>query len=380
MDKKKILIISRSFYPEISPRSIRTTALVKEFARKGHDVTLLTLKKDEVHIPFEKEYGITVKNLGPLRFPPISIKRSSGLFGLFKRAVRRALLLLFEYPDIELMFRVNQALRKEAGYDLLISIAVPYPIHWGVALARKPHHRIADVWVADCGDPYCGLENDSFKTLFYFSYIEKWFSRKADYITIPFEGARSAYFSEFHSKIKVIPQGLSFPKKIDRSLYPANRESVTFAYFGNIRSYRHYALPFLEKLKGIEQDFKFIIYTREPQLFEQVLDDKTLKKCEIRPYTDRNLLLEQLEGVDFLVHFPYLKDSQKSLKLIDYAYLGKPVLSYRNDVKSDQALREFLNRNYEHSTPLEDYHKYKVENVSAQFLELVLPNLQLAVI
>jgi hypothetical protein len=38
---KKILIISRSFYPMNSPRSFRTTELAKEMASNGHDITLL---------------------------------------------------------------------------------------------------------------------------------------------------------------------------------------------------------------------------------------------------------------------------------------------------------------------------------------------------
>lgn len=375
---RKILVISRSFHPEISPRSLRTTALAKEFARQGHDVTVLTVKRNGMDIPFEKEYGITIKDLGPLRFPAIDITEYSGVFGFLKRVLRRAMLLFFEYPDIELMYRVNKALQVESGYDLLISIAVPYPIHWGVAMARKPGHRIADVWVADCGDPYYGLENDSFKALFYFSYIEKWFSRKADYIAIPFEGARSAYFSEFHSKIKVIPQGLDFPEKVAGMIQPEN-EQVTFAYFGNIHSYLHYAIPFLEKLNSIDKNFKFVVYTREPQLFEQLLNEETFKKCEIRKYVERKELLDQLVNVDFLVHFPYQKGTQKSLKLIDYAYLNKPVLSYQNDENSDQILDEFMHRDFDNGMSLEDYRQYKIENVSAQFLELAVPNLKLAV-
>jgi hypothetical protein len=377
MESKKILIISRSFHPEKSPRSLRTTALAKEFAKQGHNVTVLTVKNDAVHVPFEKEYNITINDLGPLQFSAIDITNTKGPFKYVKRALRRAMLLFFEYPDIELMFRVNKALKNESGYDLLISIAVPHPIHWGVAMARKVDHCIADVWVADCGDPYYGLENDSFNALFYFSYIEKWFSRKADYITIPFEGARSAYFPEFHSKIKIIPQGLFFPEK-ESPIKKVKNKEITFAYFGNIQSYLHYAVPFLEKLNALDKDFRFIVYTRDRQLYERILNTETLRMCEIRGYVDRQVLLGQLNGVDFLVHFPYRKGTQKSLKLIDYAYLGKPVLSYSNDERSDRILNEFMSYNFKNQMPLEDYSKYRIENVSARFLELTQTDLQLA--
>src|SRR5699024_1097821 len=204
MEKKKILIVSRSFYPMKSPRSLRATGLVKEFAKQGHEVTLLTVRNDEYHDQFEEEFEVTIKDLGKLRFPKVSLDSSSRALRLFKRGVRRGLKLFFEYPNIELMYWVKKALKDESGYDLLISVAVPYPVHWGVAWAWREKDPIAKTWIADCGDPYYGLESDSFKKLFYFAWIEKWFCRKADFISIPFEGGRSAYFKEFQEKIQII--------------------------------------------------------------------------------------------------------------------------------------------------------------------------------
>ena len=366
---KKILIVSRSFYPENSPRSIRTTELVKEFARQGHEVTLITIKDDIFHRPFEEEHGVTIKDLGKLCLPKVELEGSNGLPRMIKRGLRRGLDLFLEYPDIELAYRVQRALEFEDGYDLLISIAVPYPVHWGVAKARTPDHRIAKTWVADCGDPYFGLENDSFSPPFYFSFVEKWFCRKTDFITIPFEGAQSAYFEEFHFKIRIVPQGLSFPKLSDVKMNYDN-ELVTFAYFGNIASYLHYAVPFLEKLNTVGKPFRFIVYTRRRDVFENTLQPKTLEKCSLRDYVDRDTLLRTLSTVDFLIHFPYQKESQKSLKLIDCHFLQKPILEYKNNEQSDQAFREFLDYDFTQKKEFEDYSKYQIENICTKFLTL----------
>jgi len=317
---RKILIISRSFYPTNAPRAIRATELAKEFSRQGHKVTILTVRNDSYHTRFEKEYGVNIKDLGPIRFPEIDFTGRNDFVHLIGRILKRGLNLLFEYPDIELMYRVKQALASESGYDLLISIAVPHPIHWGVAWARKENTPIANTWVADCGDPYYGLENDSFNVPFYFAFIEKWFCRKTDFISIPFEGAKSAYFKEFHPKIRVIPQGLSFPELVNRKNKHEN-DIITFAYFGNIESYLHYARPFLETLNTIQQPFKFIVFTRRKDIFKQYLNLNTLRKCSIRDYVKRNRLFEELRHVDFFVHFPYRKGTQQSLKLVDYSYI-----------------------------------------------------------
>src|SRR5690625_2018978 len=257
--QKKILILSRSFYPINSPRSFRTTELVKEFVRQGHEVTLLTVKNDEFHIPFEREYGVIIKDIGPLRLPNIKIDVTSGIGREFKRILRRGFLQLLEYPDIELMYRIQNKLKTESGYDLMISIAVPHPVHWGVAVARTDNHRISNVWIADCGDPYMGSTLDTFNKMFYFKYIEKYFCRKADYITIPLEEAKGGYYAEFHDKIRVIPQGFRFE---DIDLPPNTKHTVpTFAYAGGLIPGGRDPRAFLEYLTRVNQKFKFIIYT-----------------------------------------------------------------------------------------------------------------------
>ena len=231
MDKKKILIVAATFYPLNSPRANRTTELVKEFSRQGHKVTLYTLENKEIHPKMAKDLGITIKDIGKLQFKSISIKHTNKYISLFKRAISRSLLMLAEYPDVELMWRVAKALSKDQGYDLLISIAVPYPVHWGVAKAMSKNRRLAKTWVADCGDPYMGDRADSFRKLFYFKYVEQWFCRIADYLAVPTAGSIDAYYTEFHSKIKVIPQGFQFE---ETPVYegPISNAVPSFAYGG----------------------------------------------------------------------------------------------------------------------------------------------------
>jgi len=370
-EKKKILIVSRSFYPTNSARSLRTTELAKEFSRQGHRVTVITQRDEEVHPKFEEKYNLKIKDLGKQKYSSVQLK-GRGLERLIRRVLIRFPKLLFEYPDIELMWLVKNALKNEADHDLMISIAVPYPVHWGVAWSRSPRHKIASVWAADCGDPYVGAENDSFKKPFYFSFVEKWFSRKADYITIPFEGAKAAYFPEFHSKIRIIPQGFTFPN-VNRSNSNGHNQKITFAYVGNVTSYQHYAVPFLDQLNSMDTPFKFIIYLRKEDrhIYENALNAETLQKCEMREYVPRKELFQALSHVDFLVHFPYQNETQRSLKLVDYAHMKKPILSYTNDSESSKALSEFMNHEFDNALVVEDPDQYRVENVCKRFLDLI---------
>ncbi len=208
-EQKKILLVSNAFYPEISPRSYRATELAKEFCRQGHSVVVISKFRDHDYADLLKEYNITLKFWGKSGFPKVpDFKRKP--FSIFSRILTRTLLMLFEYPGIEDMFKVKRILKHEGDYHMMISFAVPYPVHWGVAWSRTQKHPIAETWIADCGDPYMGDVLDSFKKPFYFGYMEKWFCRKADFISIPIESAKPGYYPAFHHKIRIIPQGFDF--------------------------------------------------------------------------------------------------------------------------------------------------------------------------
>ena len=57
----KIIIISGFFYPQNTPRAFRTTELVKEFVRLGHNVTLFVPEMEYNLSDFLRTFPITVK-------------------------------------------------------------------------------------------------------------------------------------------------------------------------------------------------------------------------------------------------------------------------------------------------------------------------------
>ena len=368
MDSKKILVVSSAFYPENSPRSFRTTELVKELARQGHQVTLYTLKKDEFHLPIEKEFGIKIKDLGARKLPIINVAEGSKLAVLFKRVLNRSLLQLLSYPDIELMFMVKNALKKETGfYDLLISVAVPHSIHWGTAWARTKSRPLATKWVADCGDPFMGAIHDSFKKVFYFKYLEKWFCKKADYIAVPKIMMKENYYPEFSDKVIEISQGFKFDEVV-RSDFKKN-EVPTFGFAGTfIRTTRNPA-PLLEFLTTVDQPFKFIIYTETQDLvlpFLPILKEN----LEVRHYIPRIDLLKEMSSMDFLVNIAYDAVHQAPSKLIDYYLTGRPILSSVTNEFDYDTVRDFIAGNYANAFVFNNIEQYKIENVATKFLSL----------
>ncbi len=350
-----------------SPRSFRTTELAKELARQGHEVTVITPKDIEIHTSFEKEHNIVIKDLGKPTWKAIQLN-GRGLNLKIRRLVRRVSNLVLQYPEIELQWLVNQALKNESGYDLLISVAVPYPVHWGVAMTRSEAHRIAKVWIADCGDPFMGQENDTFTPPFFYKYVEKWFCRKADYLTVPTTGAKRGYYPEFQEKIKVIPQGFRF-EDFQSTDNTGGNDIPTFGYAGGFIPGRRDPKELLEYLVNLDLKFRFHIYTNVPGLVRPFLE-KAEGRIILHEYIPRQELLAHLSQMDFVVNFENIGDKQTPSKLIDYAIIGKPILSIKTGALDKAVVNEFFARDYHNQLSVENPDQYRIENVCSKFLEL----------
>lgn len=351
-----------------SPRAFRTTELAKELVRQGHEVTLIVPYNREQELLIG-EYNFKIIDMGTMNFPKIILK-GKGILLLFRKAIRRILSFLLAYPDIELVLRVPRILRKIKGYDLLISIAVPHSIHWGVARIwrRNSIKNPAKIWIADCGDPFMGQENDTFKPAPYFALVEKWFMKKANWITIPIDSAIPAYYPEFHNKIRVIPQGFSFEdypliKKERVQNYPV------FGYGGMFIPGKRDPGEFLNYLISLSQEFEFHIYTQTPKLVEEVVPDNESRIILHSP-VPRNALLDDFVHMDFLVNFENVGSRQLPSKLIEYAILGKPILSIKTGELDRENVNQFLAGNYQGAYRVENIDQYRIENVAQQFIAL----------
>lgn len=367
MKKRKILIVCRSFYPEISPRSFRATELAKEFARQGHEVTVLTHFRDFDYSEFIKSYNLQIKYFSPNTLKNLSIP----FLKKVSHKINRMLYMLFHYPDIEIAWHLKKKLKHEKGFDLMISVAVPYPVHWGTAWARTKNNRIANIWIADCGDPFMGNKLESFKFPFYFKYIEKYTFRKCDYITIPVEDAISGYYKEFHYKIKVIPQGFDFNeiKTINKT---SHEIMPVFAYAGGIsKNGIRSPLKLIQYLNSLDRDFKFHIYATAGKEIVAQLATESSGRIIIHDALPRAELLPELANMDFLVNFDNGNKTQMPSKLIDYAITGVPILNINPENPDISLINEFLNGNYINSLKIKNIEQFKIDNVCKLLLNLL---------
>jgi len=357
----RILIVSGAFFPDNSPRSHRTTELAKEFSRLGHSVTL--------YVPeFHYDYSAFLE-----QFPNITLNRMSIVNETGKRIINerisylwfRLTNLLFEAPYHNYYLKLPRVLRNESGYDLLVSIAYPHPIHWGIGRIYKKR-KIAATWVADCGDPYMLSPLNNIPKMFYFKWVEKSWCKRCDYISVPTETSYLGYYKEFWGKIKVIPQGFDL-SSIKLPSYQKNA-IPTFAYAGGFIKGMRDPVNLLRFLSKCDKPFKFYMFNKGGEdliaPFKTILGDKLVLSKPI----PRAELLPILASMDFLINIGNGTNVQTPSKLIDYSIANRPILTVETDDVRENELNEFLEGNYEHKDEVIDISKYDIRTVAQHFL------------
>jgi hypothetical protein len=363
----KILVISQHLLPMQTPRAHRTSELVKELGKRGHDVTLYAVLGKYDYTSFEKKYGVKVKNL-PLRWMVHPYNSDNDKRRTLVDKVLGKLLRKFEFPNIEFKHRVPKILKNDHNYDALITIADPHQIHWGVAsLRKKSPHLVPPIWIADCGDPF--MLNGSAHHLSYFEKFERRFSEQCDFLTVPVEEAKQGYYSEYREKIRVIPQGFEFEE--DEKRIEPNNAVLTFAYAGVFYKDIRNPETFLNYLCSVDKDFRFEVYTPDPssiQPFRSKLGERLVLKSPL----ERKHLIAELKKKDFLINIENVNSpAQIPSKLIDYGIIGRPILSVNPVDLNQSVINEFLNRDYSNQYIVNNLEQYNIRNVADKFLELI---------
>lgn len=358
----RIVIVSANCYPYMGPRAHRATELAKELARRGHSVTLYALLGNYDYTEISNKTGIVFQSLGTSKFGIVDNVGSRNK-NLFFRAFAKLFGKYFSFPLIELTALTKKILNKEDNIDLLITNAHPHQIHWSIPFLNKKNYK---VWVADCGDPFMG--NPFHKHPFYFKYVEKKWCRKADYITVPIEEAKDAYYSEFRDKIRVIPQGFNF-EEVRLAEYEKNN-IPTFAYSGIIYEGKRDPSKFMKFLTTLTYNFRFIVYTKSKDFFERY---KSIlgNKLEIRDYVPRQELLFELSKMDFLLNIKNDSGVQQPSKLIDYYLTNRPILEISSAFSERDDFKSFIDGNYNAQLNISDPEKYDIRIVADQFFSLL---------
>lgn len=367
----KIALITFYYFPIQNPRAFRSTELAEELSRMGHEVTVyngstvrnydyyeLTLKSN-VKVINLNVYNYDIGNNSVTKKTKKKMKLVSDLLFYF---TTNALLKAF--------LKLRNVLNFTEKYDILISIGLPFHIHWAVSDKIKANN-IADLYIADYGDPFSKFNKTS-NVAPYFRAIEKRKLQKFDYITVPNKESVKYYTWLKDSKnIKVIPQGFNLA---NIKLKPYVQNSIPkIAYAGIFYEKIREPNLLFEVLNKINVDFEFHLFVPKSgftleviEKYKEILGEKLI----IRDMISRIELIEELSQMDFLVNINNLNTAQSPSKLIDYVLSGRPIFSCDQNKVDEKLLREYLNFNFSRFVIPIELSDYEINTVANKFLKL----------
>ena len=93
-------------------------------------------------------------------------------------------------------------------------------------------------------------------------------------------------------------------------------------------------------------------------------------KIKLHGRIPRDLLLEKMCTMDFLINIENPSPIQVPSKLIDFSIVNKPVLNIRSDYLNKNVIKQFFIGNYKNSMILPDVAEYDIHNIVNQLLLL----------
>lgn len=349
----KLLIITYSYAPDLTPRAFRWSAVAKQFVRMGHEVHLLcaapavaTADDDEEIVYRVRDWLIDASaRVAPGTTPTrqvVAPGRVTRVRAWFRRTIRAVWRSLY-WPDYACGWvipaaRAARSLCSANHYDWIISVSHPFTGHLVglLAKARAPHSR----WLVDIGDPFYLMKEPSPNNSFVYGWlnalVETSIVRRADAISVTTDATRHLYESSFSlldDKVQVVPPLLSLPASPPPSLR-ATDAVIRLVFVGTLyRKLRSpgFLLACFEGLvarlpkRALELHFYGAVNDCASDL--DLCSDTVKSALFIHGTVARSEVLQAMVDATVLVNIGNNSESQLASKVIEYMAAGRPILN-----------------------------------------------------
>ncbi|MEQ8971769.1 MAG: hypothetical protein RIE73_15405 [Coleofasciculus sp. C1-SOL-03] len=370
----KILIISYSYKPAITPRSFRWSAIAEHWVKQGHHVDVVcawmaglsrnqTLNGVHVHrvggtiselLRSQLKKSVAYPNAEKSKFPADDASTSSqkikyGLAYLSKWIHDHTWKKVY-WPDYAGLWYLPALLKARQlinghHYDGIISVSHPFTGHLVGLSLKKSYPKIK--WLVDVGDPFCFAHDaptNNHKLYQNLNYLmeEKVFV-SADAVAVTTASTLTTYtslFPESIEKITIIPPLLSNWDAQDNEserekLFPED-EKIRLIFLGTLYSSIRRPDFLLKLFLNIIENEPSLAAKLELHFFGKIYD------CQysFKPYNTlmgKNLFThgivnhakakQAMQEADVLVNIGNKTPYRLPSKLVEYARSGKPLLN-----------------------------------------------------
>lgn len=350
----KLLIVSFSFFPDDSPNTYRWKNILDIWVEKGIEVFVVSAQKTGF-IKFEIVNGIKIYRTGRSLFQRLKTKlgnlpnnnliiseNSNSLSNenLLRRIYNYTWKKLY-WPDWAFLsyyptLSMSRKIIKKENITNLITVSWPFTDHL-IGYKLKQENDI--FWLADTIDAFSfnnEINNQKLYSKINFS-VEKKVLGKADLVCVLTERKRDKYISQFPeliNKIEVI-HNLYVPK-IDGFISAYNRKInlIKFVYMGTLS-------PVVRTPDDLLKMFKKLLNKNSLMSFElhfygnitsniksfNAYDELINKSIFFHGVVSKNQVHNILQAADILVNIGNSNPYQEPSKIVEYIYLGKPILN-----------------------------------------------------
>jgi glycosyltransferase involved in cell wall biosynthesis len=356
----KLLILSYSYHPAVSPRAFRWTAIAEYWARQGHsvDVVCSRLPGTEVCEIFN---NVRIRRVvdpidlmkGKVRpTQPQKLAHSAGSDSKWSRSITSLIRKVHDvtwrklyWPDYACLwilsaYRQAKKLLESSCYDAMITVSHPFTCHVVGLMLRR--HTTEQRWVCDIGDPFSYLdETPPNNQLLYASLnrrIERQVIQLANAAAVTTDETAAEYVRSLGLDRKCFT---TIPPLVSVEMVHEQREKLNL-------DNRILRLVFLGTLYRKIRDPEFLLdlLTRLAQLHDMPRFEMHfvggLDGCEklfeahrpaigkwlfLHGRVERSRAVEYMSQADVMVNIGNKTSYQLPSKVIEYAATGKPILN-----------------------------------------------------
>ncbi len=349
---EKVIVVSYLYWPALTARAFRWTALAESWAREGCEVHVVCARTPD-RPAFESVNGVQVHRVGSASIErlrastapesgPRAAARGNGIRRTAVAAVRSIWHAIY-WPDTSCLWFF--AARKKAGElvaaidpDAIVSVSPTFTaVAVGRSVARRRPSRLR--WLIDLGDPFSFAEEAPQNNFRLYRGLNIRFERgcfaEADAVSVTTPETRDRYaalFPESARKIAVIPPLLALPETIGEPAERPDRRRLVFLgrLYPSIRR-PDFLLALFAALKDCEAaercELHFYGNTWECEASFAPYRHRLGRDIHVHGPVPREQAISAMRSADVLVNIGNDTHYQLPSKIVEYAITGKPILN-----------------------------------------------------
>lgn len=342
----RILIVTHSFPPDLTPRAFRLAAIAEELVKLGHEVHVLCATTSDtpyegqaiVHRVADPILGRRVQRPGAADAAGTPHPRRSGmqqmktlLIGLWRKVY---------WPDYAggwVLPAIAAARRLHEGrqFDWVLTTSHPFSGH--VVWLRAGRNVPATGWLVDIGDPYSQMVDPAPYNRVLYGALSRWIEgqvlRRADSISVTTDATRALYEAGFppsQGKLSVIGPLLSLPAAPARTRPRSEETHIVFVgtLYRTIRNPTYFLDAFMA-LRAARPDRTYRLHfygaANDCQdILARYAGDGALV---VHGLVERVEVTRAMADADAVLNIGNHSKSQLGSKVIEYMAMGRPIIN-----------------------------------------------------